>query len=84
MNEEFYTINDLVKLLKVSRTTIYEYMDAKDNPLPVMYLSDRTPRVRKSDFESWIKTRPQQSNIPSQQSDSSAAGGEDSGEGGEL
>ena len=76
------TINQVAELLQVSRPTVYEYMDDKKHPLPVIYLGDRTPRFRKSDIEAWLQAK-RQSNIPAQSSDSVAAGGEDSEKGGE-
>jgi len=53
--KEFLLIEEVAEFLRVSRQTIYEYMDNKENPLPVVYFSDRTPRIRRNELERWIE-----------------------------
>jgi len=68
MENELLTINQLAEFLQVSRATIYEYIADPKHPLPVFYLSDRTPRFKKADIEKWLadkqvdQTKPQYSN----------------------
>lgn len=54
MESELLTINQVAEFLQVSRATIYEYIADKKHPLPVFYLSDRTPRFKKADIEKWL------------------------------
>lgn len=83
--KELLTINQVADYLQVSRQTVYEYFSDKENPLPVFYLSDRTPRVKKAELEAWMERQATiQSNIQSQQTDSIAAGDGGNGKGGDL
>lgn len=54
MENELLTINQVSTLLQISRAKVYELIDDPQHPLPVFYLSDRTPRFRKSDLDKWI------------------------------
>ena len=57
MNEQlpqFLTLEEVAKRLKVTRRTVYRYQHRKDNPLPVVYFSDRTPRVPWDQFNLWL------------------------------
>lgn len=52
---QFMTISEVAKRLNVSYRTVYRYIRDKVNPLPVVYLTDRTPRIPYDQFEIWIK-----------------------------
>jgi len=54
-NDELLTIKQLQKYLQVSRSMVYEFIWQKENPLPVLYLSERIPRFRKTDVEKWLE-----------------------------
>lgn len=51
---EILTVDQVAEMLQVSRSTIYTFIADKDHPLPVFYLSTRTPRFRKKEVETWI------------------------------
>jgi predicted DNA-binding transcriptional regulator AlpA len=53
---QFMTLEEVAKILKISRSTVNRYIIQHDNPLPVIYLSDKTPRVLWDQFELWIKS----------------------------
>ena len=58
MNEnidELLTITQLQEMFQVSRATIYEFLNQPENPLPVSYLSDRSPRFKRSVVEEWVE-----------------------------
>lgn len=57
MTEELLKISDVTKILGVSRTQIYSLIDDPKHPLPVIYISDRLPRFRKADIETWLETK---------------------------
>lgn len=48
------TIKQVTELLQLGETKVRELMNDKDHPLPVFYLSTRTPRFRRKDVEKWI------------------------------
>ena len=53
---QFYTIESVMEILKVSRNTVLNYINRKENPLPVIYLSDRNIRIPIDQFEIWLKS----------------------------
>lgn len=53
---QFMTLDEVADRLKVSRRTINRYIERKSYPLPIVYLSDKTPRVPWDQFEIWIKS----------------------------
>lgn len=55
MTDELLTINQVGKILGVSRSKVYDYINNEKNPLSVIYLSERTPRIKKSDLDVWIE-----------------------------
>lgn len=63
MEKELLTINQVAELLQVSRATIYEYIADPNHPLPVFYLSDRTPRFKRADIEKWLTEKQQNNGI---------------------
>ena len=54
-NDDLMTIAQLQEFLQISRTTVYDFVQLKDNPLPVFYLSDRSPRFKKSVVIEWME-----------------------------
>ncbi len=54
---EIMTIEQLGEMLQVSRSTIYSFMSDPEHPLPVFYLSTRTPRFRKKEVEKWLSEK---------------------------
>ena len=58
MENDLLTINQVAKILQVSRATVYEFINRKENPLPLFYLSERAPRVRVAHLDAWIKRSP--------------------------
>jgi excisionase family DNA binding protein len=57
MIEELYTIRQVANLLQVSRSTVYEFIKDVKHPLPMFYLSDSSPRFKKSEVEKWINEK---------------------------
>jgi len=55
MKQELLTINQAQEILGVSRTKVYKFIKNEKNPLPVIYLSERTPRIKKEDLNLWIE-----------------------------
>lgn len=51
---QFMSLNEVAKILKVSRWTVNRWIKTKN--LPVVYFTDRTPRVPWDQFEIWMKT----------------------------
>lgn len=57
MNEvEYLTLDQVAERLQVSMVTVYKYINRQDNPLPVVYLSEKTPRVIKSELDKWVES----------------------------
>ena len=52
---QFLTISEVAKKLNVSERTVQRYIRDIENPLPVVYLTGRTPRIPYDQFEIWIK-----------------------------
>lgn len=57
MNPEMLTIRQVQKILGVSRSQVYGFINDQKNPLPVLYLSERTPRVNSVALLEWIENR---------------------------
>ncbi len=55
MTHELLTIAEVQNILGVSRAKVYKFFNNKENPLPVIYLSERTPRIKKEDLDMWIE-----------------------------
>lgn len=53
-NNDLLKIDEVAEVLGVSRAKVYDYINDKSNPLPVIYLSDRTPRVKRGALQSWV------------------------------
>ncbi len=57
--EDLLTIKQVGEALQVSRSKVYDFIADKENSLPVVYLSERTPRVKREELNKWIeKVRP--------------------------
>lgn len=54
MSKEMMTIKQVQEILQVSRGKVYKFINDTENPLKVIYLGDRTPRIREDDFYKWI------------------------------
>lgn len=48
------TLREVAKYLKISVAQVYRYVDREINPLPVIFISDKTKRVRRVDLEKWL------------------------------
>ena len=48
---DFLTIIQVQEILKVSRSKVYRFIKDKKNPLPVIYLAERSPRIKREDLE---------------------------------
>lgn len=59
MNEEkniiWLTPEEAAEYLKVSLSTIYRYVNDKENPLPSYKISRNKIRISKSEIDEWIK-----------------------------
>lgn len=54
---QFLTVEGAANLLKVSTMTIYRYIKDTENPLPVIYLSDKTIRIPYGQFNLWLDSK---------------------------
>lgn len=54
---ELLTISQVKDVLQVSRGQVYEFINDKENPLPVVYLTERNPRVKLTDLNDWIENQ---------------------------
>ena len=62
MNEEkILTLQEVADYLKISVEQVYRFIKRDENPMPVIYLSDKTKRVRMTDLQGWLSQ--QDSNI---------------------
>lgn len=52
---ELLTIKQVQEILGVSRATVYDFINDEKNPLPVIYLTKRTPRIKAAELEKWIE-----------------------------
>jgi len=57
MKQKLLKINQVKDILEVSRAKVYEFINNEENPLPIIYLSERTPRIKKEDLDKWIKNQ---------------------------
>lgn len=55
MQSQTLTIKQIQKALNVSRQTVYDLIKDKDNPLPVVYIGEKSPRILVVDFNEWLK-----------------------------
>ena len=56
MEDQYYSVEEVAALLKVSVETVRAYIKAKRNPLPA-YRLGREYRIDKNEFQEWMKTR---------------------------
>lgn len=52
--QEFYKVSDIMKILRISRSTAYKYIREKDFPKILIGSSYRIP---KKEFEEWYKKK---------------------------
>ena len=69
MEEQLLTITQVQEILGVSRAKVYKFFKDQTNPLPVIYISERNPRVRKADLDSWIKEQDEINNEEDERED---------------
>ena len=55
---QFYRVNELTKILSVSRASIYNWLNKGTFPKPIK-ISDSVSVWRKSDIEEWVSDRDQ-------------------------
>jgi len=53
---QFYRVNELTKILSVSRASIYNWLNKGTFPKPIK-ISDSVTVWRKSDIEDWVLSR---------------------------
>ena len=54
---QLYTIPEVADILSVSVSQIYRYTKQEENPLPVIHLGEKTPRIRREDLDKWIASQ---------------------------
>lgn len=52
---EFLTVQEVMKYLGVSESTVYRYLTRYQRPLPAMRISSRKILVKKTDLENWLE-----------------------------
>ena len=56
-NIDMLTFAQVAKLLKLSRRTIHRFTLSEENPLPVSYITERSPRIKRADLVTWLNNR---------------------------
>lgn len=56
VDDEFLTIPEMCKILKISRATFYRLRTDGVAP-PVMTVGKRSMRARRADFDAWVAAR---------------------------
>jgi len=51
------TIKEVAEYLKISVAQVYRFIDRTDSPLPVIYISDKTKRVKMNDLQTWMNSQ---------------------------
>lgn len=54
MQDELLTMDEVKDILKVSRQMVYTLAKHQRHPLPVIHISESSPRVKRSELERWI------------------------------
>ena len=54
---EIYTYKQVAEILHISLPQVYRLAKRKINPLPVFYMSESTPRIRKQDLAKWLESQ---------------------------
>jgi len=57
ISNSILTIKEVAEYLKISIAQVYRFIDRTENPLPVIYISDKTKRVRMEDLQQWMNTQ---------------------------
>lgn len=57
--KELLTITQVAQILKVSRNQVYIYINDTEHPLPILHLSERTPRVQREALTKWVAEKDQ-------------------------
>lgn len=52
---EFITVKSAAHILEVSQMTIYRYLKKKINPLPAVYMTNKSIRIPWAQFNIWLK-----------------------------
>ena len=52
---EFLTVDDVFRILKLTRRTVYRYINRPANPLPVVYIGNNVLRIPLDKFKEWIE-----------------------------
>lgn len=55
---DLLTLKEVAEILKISVETSRRLAKRKDNPLPTVHVTSRTPRVLKRDLLLWLKSQP--------------------------
>ena len=67
-NKEILTISEVADYLKISLAQAYRFIDRKENPLPIINISDKTKRVRMVDLQTWLSSQRVKSEVEKLQS----------------
>ena len=55
MKDELLTITEVAKYLKIARSTVYELIKRKTNPLPVIRtVGEQSPRISSDFLRAWV------------------------------
>lgn len=52
---EFMDLEEVAGYLKVSLSTVYRYINSKDNPLPSFKISKKNILVKKYELDVWVE-----------------------------
>jgi len=52
--QDFMDLEEVAKYLKVSMSSVYLYINLKENPLPSYKISKKVIRVRREELDEWI------------------------------
>jgi predicted DNA-binding transcriptional regulator AlpA len=69
--QQILTLAEVADYLHISLAQVYRFVDREVNPLPVIFISDKTKRVRMTDLQNWLT---QQQKEISNDSDSGKGG----------
>lgn len=57
MQEEYMTITETAKYLKVSKVQLYRLMYKDPNPIPFVSLGEKSKRINLRDLKNWLDYR---------------------------
>ena len=57
LDKKMLTPEEAANYLKISITTIYRYLNRKDNPIPSYKFSSKSIRIEKEELNLWIQVQ---------------------------